>query len=367
MESVLLPKSLNPSQQEQPVPYRLNATQTKALDAKMNRYGYIEDISDDGKRHELRGSIDFQNLEQAIKGMEQDIWPQINLLQPTKNLTQSEINDLKTRFQTLLNEVKAEDPRGSISDRLLNRMNDWNAELKMTIQVLESKDDKVNSNALWKSVIPLGRVVGVKEYSEAQAELPTVVLNGSDYEANYSMLMNPFNRAGTENAQPDIIPMLSHSPNAEPPLNEAGERQGTQLVTPDKSNGQYGVKYDIAFKVKNEQQTDQPFDIRFGTTDEQGNTDWQNLFDAFGAYLTPDQARFTGAIKITIDGQEHRINIAQGKVQAPESLLKGLKLSPGDHEIRIEMYVPTNSTGPHILQLLSKPQAAAENPERSDL
>jgi hypothetical protein len=234
-------------------------------------------------------------------------------------------------------------------------MNDWNAELKMALQVLEAQGDKINSNALWKSVVPLGRVVGVKEYSEAKAELPTVVLNGSSVEANYSLLMNPFNRAGT-NAEPDIIPMHSNSSNSVPPKNELGETQGTALVPPDKSNGQYGVKYDISFTVKNETKTDQPFDIRFGTTDEQGHTDWRNLFDSFDAYLKPDQARFTGAIKITIDGKEHHINIAQGKVQAPESLIKGLSLSKGEHQIRIEMCVPTNNTGPHIIQLLSQLQ-----------
>jgi hypothetical protein len=355
MESVLLPTAQNPSQKEQPVPFVLNSAQSKTLDTLINKHGYVEDISDDGIRHELKGSIDFQNPTQAIQAMEKELWPQLQKVKPTASFTQAEIDGLKARFQSLLKDVKAENPRGPLSDSILNRMNDWNAELKMTLQVLEGQGDKINRSALWGAVIPLGRVVGVKEYSEAKAELPTVVLNGSRVEANYSFLMNPFNRAGTD-AEPDIIPMHSNSPNSVPPKNELGKTQGTALVPPDKSNGQYGVKYDISFTVKNEMETPQPFDIRFGTTDEQGHTDWQNLFDSFDAYLKPEQARFTGAIKVTIDGKEHQINIAQGKVQAPESLIKALTLSKGEHQIRIEMCVPTNNTGPHIIQLLSQPQ-----------
>ncbi|PIQ23929.1 hypothetical protein COW64_21635 [bacterium (Candidatus Blackallbacteria) CG18_big_fil_WC_8_21_14_2_50_49_26] len=354
MESLFLPASQRNSKEERPVLHSLSETQSKELDALINEHGYVEDISDDGIRHELKGSIDFQNPTQVIRAMEKDLWPQLLKIKPTANFTQEEIDGLKTRFQSLLKGVNEENPLAPLSDKILNRMNDWNAELKMNIQVLEGQGDKIIKKALWKSVIPLGRVVGVKEYSEAIAELPTVVLNGSRVEANYSLLMNPFNRAGTD-AEPDIIPMISNSPNSVPPKNELGENQGTTLVPPDKSYGQYGVKYDISLTVKNELETDQPFDIRFGTTDEQGHTDWRNLFDSFDAYLKPDQARFTGAIKITIDGKEHRINLAQGKVQAPESLIKALKLSKGEHQIKIEMYVPTNNTGPHILQLLSQP------------
>ena len=353
MESVLLPASENPSRKEEPVPFVLSAAQSQNLDDLIKKRGYVESISNDGVRHELKGALDFQNPAQAVQAMEKELQPQLLKVKPTANLSQAEIDGLKERFKSLLDAVKAEDPHAPLSDHILNRMNDWNAELKMTIQVLDAQEKNINSSAFWKSVIPLGRVVGVKEHSEARAELPTVTLKGSAIEANYSFLMNPLNRAGTD-AAPDLIPMHSSSPNAVPP-SDKGEMQGTQLVPPDKSYGQYGVKYDISFVVNNTMETPQPFDIRFGTTDEQGHTDWQNLFDAFDAYLKPDQARFTGALRITIDGIAHQVNVAHGKVQAPESLIQELKLTPGAHQIQIEMVVPTNNTGPHLLQLLSQP------------
>lgn len=359
MESVLLPTSENPSRKAEPVPFALNAAQSQKLNALIKGHGYVEDISQHGERRELKGALDFQNPAQAIRAMEKELQPQLSKLKPTAHFSQAEIEGLKTRFRSLLDAVKQEqqeNPQSPLSNEILDRMNDWNAELKMTIRVLDARGNNINSTPLWKSVIPLGRVVGIKEHSEAKAELPTVVLNGSAIEANYSLLMNPLNRAGTD-GEPDLIPMLSSSPNAVPPSDKT---EGTQLVPPDKSYGQYGVKYEISFAVHNTMDTPQPFDIRFGTTDEQGHADWQNLFDAFDAYLKPDQARFTGPIRITINGEAHQLNIAHGKVQAPESLMQGLNLSPGEHQIQIEMVVPTNNTGPHLLQLLSQPSLSNE-------
>jgi hypothetical protein len=60
----------------------------------------------------------------SIPEKEKELWPQLLKVKPTPNFTQEEIDGLKTRFQSLLKDVKEENPHNPLSDKILNRMND---------------------------------------------------------------------------------------------------------------------------------------------------------------------------------------------------------------------------------------------------
>ncbi len=250
----------------------------------------------------------------------------------------------------------------SATPETLNMMHAWNIELKTTQQLLASAGQKGIANALWDLQFKLGRVNGVINHSEIQAR--HAVTLGQGQEDNFIFLTNPLNRAGSEPAPGPEVEAMTRFPDGRPANLEKT------------SYGEYGMTYRIQLDVHNPTAQPQALNLALGTVDEYGHADPLELFDRSQSFLDDTRARYTGALKLSVNGQSYLLNMIHGRIQAPENVadlaqshfLTSLpasareaqrlrtalsQLSPGRHEILLEFAVPTNDTGPHLLQIRS--------------
>ncbi|HEY9838866.1 MAG TPA: DUF3370 family protein [Candidatus Obscuribacterales bacterium] len=277
------------------------------------------------------------------------------LLEPY--LTRQELQEYVSKGQEL---VQALDGATAFDESLMVRIRGWNADMKMIQRVVDLPLDqkgKTNKTALeglreklagqfWSPLVTLGRVNGIVEGQRITSKLEDLVLeSGQSYnEWNYTLNTHPLNTGGVKpGSQSDASPIAQQSANVESP--------------PPLSYGNYGSQYHIEGTFLNGHKESQYLDIRIGSPDEMGHVDWQSLFDTTDTFAGETSTRFTGTVKLRLkrDGQDpvsYDVSIVQGRVQAPQSLLKELQEVKGGESIGIELdlVAATNSTPPLLLQ-----------------
>ena len=285
----------------------------------------------------------------------------------TSFLSSQELSDYISRGEQLGRDLERAQ---EFDQSLMSRVRGWNAEIKMVQRVLAAPDAVSGrstpaplkavlgayANQFWNSLFTLGRVNGVVRGNLISATLPgtDLVFEPGDRlrEWNYVFNTNPYTTGGAaESAQGsplnlvDAAGMLKQSANVASP--------------PALSYGNYGLRYRIEGRLRNESDTPQPYDIRIGSPDEFGHLDWRSLFDQTDTLLGESSTRFTGTLRLTLaqDGQppqSQEFSLIHGRVQAPQSLLAApAQLAPGhDLKVTVELVVPTNSTAPQLLQFL---------------
>lgn len=285
-------------------------------------------------------------------------------------------------------------------DQVLGRAPEAN--LKAVLKAFEHR--------FWTTLVALGRINGVVPGQVIRSNLPSAELvfqpEDERREWNFLLISNPLNTGGVltapepplvesdETLEPEADPETEPDSEAEIPADgDDGEQAETDrdesvpenspallapyavtdgaridsmpmryqsahtLMPPPVDYGHYGVRYVVTGTFANDSGVPSRLDIRFGSTDEMGHLDWHSLFDHSDSLMGDASTRFTGTIRLrTQQGDEparsQLVSIVHGRVQAPQSLLADpLRLEPGEQrEISVELVVPTNSTGPQLLQ-----------------
>lgn len=262
------------------------------------------------------------------------------------------------------------DSSPDLDETLMSRIRGWNAEIKMIQRVLGSPDTTTGSpadpslkallgamvNPLWNTLFTLGRVNGVVQGNLIASTLPAsdLVIQPGDRsrEWNYVFNTNPYTTGGAlvGDAQSSPLNLVDAA---------AIISQSANVVSPPVlSYGNYGVRYRIDGRLRNESGQPQSYDIRIGSPDELGHVDWRSLFDQTDTLLAESSTRYTGTLRLitSVDGQpahSQEYSLIHGRVQAPQSLLpQAGQLRPGGElKIRVELVIPINSTAPQLLQL----------------
>lgn len=277
-------------------------------------------------------------------------------------LASRELQEQITRGEALAQDLAQAQ---SFNEPLLRRIRGWNAEIKMLQRILSAPENLAPIspslkavlgaavNPLWSTLFTLGRVNGVVRGNQISSTLPAtdlVLAQGqAGQEWNYVFNTNPFTAGGAAAGnssllnQSDAVAMIRQSSNVASP--------------PALSFGNYGIRYRIEGKMRNESDTPQPYDIRIGSPDELGHLDWRSLFDQTDTLLGETSTRFTGTLKLTLAPsgepvQVKEFSLIHGRVQSPESLVDpASRLAPGQElKAVVEVVVPTNSTAPQLLQ-----------------
>ncbi len=308
-------------------------------------------------------------------------------------ITPAEMMAYQERLTALADRL---DQAESFDETLLGEVRAWNAELKMIPRVLVQPDQvlgqvpdanlktvlKAFEHRFWGTLVALGRINGVVPGQVIRSNLPAaeLVLQPEDErrEWNYLLISNPLNTGGvlvpttdggaeddtdgdakpedeaesaeavasfyvaTDGARIDSMPMLIQS--------------GNTLSPPPVDYGHYGVRYVVSGTFSNDSGKAGRLDVRFGSTDEMGHLDWRSLFDHSDSLMGDASTRFTGTIRVRSleEGKvcSRLVSMVHGRVQSPQTLLADpFWLEPGEQrELSVELVVPTNSTGPQLLQ-----------------
>lgn len=333
----------------------LNKGQVDQLHQAMPNYpNFADDV--DQPHTEIRNAVDYQNPGTMKRLADGQISSSLEKMLDSPNFSETERQDWRRQLSILSSELGSSK---SMSIPLRQKVEQWNAQVKMTQQVLRSKNDSTQHTP-WNMLFPLGRFNGVKPNSEIKSDFE-IKLGEQAYERNFALVTNPLNQAGSDNT--DALPFENPSPNTKPEDTNAILKPATQAY------GQYAGRYEITANISNPGPDERQLNIRFGTPDEMGDVKedgWVSLFDQLDGFMSEipnekgkgidERARFTGVICVKIGSQEPQfIPIAHGQVQNPE-LLQSLSIPPGTDApipVNVSFYVPTNNTGPHILQFSS--------------
>ncbi len=240
-----------------------------------------------------------------------------------------------------------------ISEAVTQKVNDMNSDGQVNIQDLKAFNNAQKTVKKWSDVIALGRINGVKAHSATTSVIPPQSLKeGQALNLNFAVNTKISDTAGS--LQDQSVEMLS--------VSQLPKNGKTVPANRDRiAHGNYNLTYDISTQLSNTGQTPRSVSLKIGSPSEDIPEDGQQKPKyQGGAFLDESSTRFTGPVQIVLirqpGGKKETINAAvvHGRLADPQHLAQ-FELKPGEKmDVQVRFVIPTNSTGPQILNIYSE-------------